>query len=370
MQRQQARAEQLLQQEQENKRRQEAEAAAARAVAMEREQYMTMKEARLAAEEDAKRQKELEAECKRQAEALRKEQEQIEAERIKMEKQGKTVQAKKEKEIYLSMQQVRQLQKKKAQEEEARMDKIYQEQEKQAKKAEEEQRQAVLKARQLAQASTESALQLLEQTVAKSPSRHAMPLPVPPQAAQGEAPSPIVRTPSTLSRGATLTGKAAGMVGMRPDRPTSEKDVIQWWRSEENPRGVGRDARGRLHPWFHGIISREDSERLLAGQGNGAFLVRVSARIWGYTISFQEAGKCKHFLVDVVDGQYTVFSASSRAHSDLNTLVAFHCTFPEKSCSPFLLFFFVFFFCFPSSCSSLSLFLFSSLPFCSPFFHL
>ena len=89
---------------------------------------------------------------------------------------------------------------------------------------------------------------------------------------------------------------------------------------------MGRDLRGRLQPWFHGIISREETEQLMAGQPQGAYLVRVSARIWGYTISFMEGGKVKHFLVDVVDGQYTVFSASSRAHADLNTLIAFHST--------------------------------------------
>ncbi len=48
-----------------------------------------------------------------------------------------------------------------------------------------------------------------------------------------------------------------------------------------------------VQPWFHGLLSRQDSEQLLAGQPVGAFLLRVSSRIWGYTLSFNDKDRFK-----------------------------------------------------------------------------
>lgn len=85
---------------------------------------------------------------------------------------------------------------------------------------------------------------------------------------------------------------------------------------------------GDLQTWFHGPISRQDSEKMLDGKGVGAFLIRLSTRIWGYTLSFNDSDRFKHFLIDAADGQYSVFGAQTRSHSDLNTLVQFHATIP------------------------------------------
>jgi SH2 domain-containing protein 4A len=52
--------------------------------------------------------------------------------------------------------------------------------------------------------------------------------------------------------------------------------------------------------------------------------VRISTRIWGYTLSFVDQDRCKHFLIEVQDGIYRVFGAQARDHRDLNTLIRYH----------------------------------------------
>ena len=71
----------------------------------------------------------------------------------------------------------------------------------------------------------------------------------------------------------------AGDPDTRTVRPTTETDVFNWFRTSERvrafewvcfylnssrfllqPKGIGLDAAGRMQIWFHGMISREDSE--------------------------------------------------------------------------------------------------------------
>ena len=73
-----------------------------------------------------------------------------------------------------------------------------------------------------------------------------------------------------------------------------------------------------------GVIGRTDAEALLAGKATGAFLVRVSERVWGYTISYQEKQRCKHFLIDTTELGYQFFGANQIVHKSLAELVNFH----------------------------------------------
>ena len=75
---------------------------------------------------------------------------------------------------------------------------------------------------------------------------------------------------------------------------------------------------------FAGIISRADAEKLLSEKGTGAYLVRVSERVWGYTISYREKTRCKHFLIDTTDLGYQFFGANQVVHKSLAELVNFH----------------------------------------------
>ena len=75
---------------------------------------------------------------------------------------------------------------------------------------------------------------------------------------------------------------------------------------------------------FSGIITRQEAESLLDERPVGSFLVRVSERVWGYTISYRAVDRFKHFLIDTSDNTYQFFGHNQIAHASLADLVKFH----------------------------------------------
>lgn len=86
--------------------------------------------------------------------------------------------------------------------------------------------------------------------------------------------------------------------------PKSADHVVAWFKEIEGPKGVGKEADGSISIWFHGTsdniirsvilmylddiagkIGRESANRVLEKQPIGSFLVRLSAKLWGYTVS-------------------------------------------------------------------------------------
>lgn len=255
--------------EAEEKKRIAEEIAKEREEAIERELYMSAKEARLAEEKEIAKNKKREADRAKLAAARRK----------KAESASKA----KEEEIYLDMQKVREDAKKRRAEEEAKAEANFKAQETKSKEAEAKKKAAAKSARAAAKSG-----------------------------------------PSLTETLKALTGKEAGNPDARPSKPANEAAVVDWWKAEEGPRGVGRDLMGELQQWFHGPISRQEAEAMLKGQPVGAFLIRISTRIWGYTISFVDNDRAKHFLIDAAEGHYSVYGAQTREHKDLNSLVQFH----------------------------------------------
>eukprot|EP00730_Choanoeca_flexa_P000638 TRINITY_DN10279_c0_g1_i3.p1 TRINITY_DN10279_c0_g1~~TRINITY_DN10279_c0_g1_i3.p1 ORF type:complete len:513 (+),score=134.25 TRINITY_DN10279_c0_g1_i3:73-1611(+) len=352
-------AEELRLREEDEKRQLAAAAEAERLAAIERETYMTMKEARLAAEKEAKAQAEREAHARKLAEQRKQEEARLEEERKRAEQAALRQAEAKQQEIYLSMRGVREAAKRAREEEEKRMDAMYAAQEKAAREAEAQQKAAAERARKQAQQDAERATQyvldltsrlaLLGDTIqlhfacrsilAKLAERKASSAPDPTAKATNiarssslnQSPAPprpsrnALPLPPRSFRGKPASGGSAPAATPRPSKPANEAAVIAWLNEEELPRGAGRSATGRYEPWFHGVISRGEAEALLRGQPVGAFLLRVSTRIWGYTLSFVDSDRYKHFLVDASDGKYSVFGAqTNHVHTSLSTMIAFH----------------------------------------------
>lgn len=106
----------------------------------------------------------------------------------------------------------------------------------------------------------------------------------------------------------------------RPPKPRNRQAIIQWFRESELAQWKG-------HPpaeWFHGIISREEAERLLQAKPIGSFLVRVTERIFGYTVSYQAEDGTKNFLVERIQEGYQFMGTNQMVHPTLGELIAHH----------------------------------------------
>ncbi|KAK7889760.1 hypothetical protein WMY93_025320 [Mugilogobius chulae] len=92
---------------------------------------------------------------------------------------------------------------------------------------------------------------------------------------------------------------------------------------------------GVVPEWFHGIISRKESEELLMCKSPGHFLIRVSESRIGYTLSYRAEDRCRHFMIDVVKEGYIILG-DNKHHRLLEDLVDFHSKFPIKPFSDLL----------------------------------
>ena len=56
--------------------------------------------------------------------------------------------------------------------------------------------------------------------------------------------------------------------------------------------------------WFHGIVSRDQAEKLLYGNTTGTFLIRISESRLGYSLSLVQAGIFRHYKIEELDDSY------------------------------------------------------------------
>lgn len=107
-------------------------------------------------------------------------------------------------------------------------------------------------------------------------------------------------------------------------RPPNQESVVKWYKDEEYPRKAGLDEiTNRPSKWFHGLVSRAEAEQRLSSESAGTFLVRVSEKIWGYAISYRDADKCKHYLIDASNKTYQFLGANQLAHEKLGMIQYF-----------------------------------------------
>lgn len=109
--------------------------------------------------------------------------------------------------------------------------------------------------------------------------------------------------------------------------PPGRQAVLEWYRQKEQSRFAGLDASSNVEPWFHGLITRSQTEKLLLDQPYGTFLVRLSEKIWGYAISYRAQEKCKHYLVNASQ-KYSFCGTNQMEHNTLGDLIKYHRTQP------------------------------------------
>ncbi|KAM9328997.1 SH2 domain-containing protein 4A [Gastrophryne carolinensis] len=112
----------------------------------------------------------------------------------------------------------------------------------------------------------------------------------------------------------------------------SRDNIIKWFKEEQLPHKAGWDTSGTcIAPWFHGIISRQESENLLKSQVPGSFLIRISEKIQGYVLSIRHADDYMHFLIDASATSYSFLGVDQLQHTTLADLVEYHKVEPITS---------------------------------------
>ncbi|KAM4822485.1 growth factor receptor-bound protein 7 [Urocitellus parryii] len=136
-----------------------------------------------------------------------------------------------------------------------------------------------------------------------------------------------------------FSGHAGRVIENPREALSAALEEAQAWRKKTNHRlslptpcsGTSLSAAiHRTQPWFHGRISREESQRLIGQQGlvDGLFLVRESQRNpQGFVLSLCHLKKVKHYLILPSEDEgclYFSMDDGQTRFTDLLQLVEFH----------------------------------------------
>ncbi|XP_044774246.1 SH2 domain-containing protein 7 [Neomonachus schauinslandi] len=78
---------------------------------------------------------------------------------------------------------------------------------------------------------------------------------------------------------------------------------------------------GALPPWFHGFITRKQTEQLLEDKALGSFLIRLSDRTTSYILSYRGSDRCRHFVINQQRDRRYLVSGDTCSHGTLADLV-------------------------------------------------
>lgn len=102
--------------------------------------------------------------------------------------------------------------------------------------------------------------------------------------------------------------------------------TIKWFKETQTQQvydPVNQDG-NFIAEWFHGVISRRDSERLLKSKPVGCFLIRVSESRFGYTLSFRANDRARHYMIDQLPNKKFIVIGEPKVHRTLKDLVEYH----------------------------------------------
>ncbi|GAB1609149.1 SH2 domain-containing protein 4B-like isoform X1 [Argonauta hians] len=224
-------------------------------------------------------------------------------------------------ELYMSWRKMRSILEKNSSEDHKEIEATWKEQEKKSREAENQLREIVRRAREEHRRCQQSQLSgtSLGTSTCSSGSNSSLTESLPPIPPKTHI-NNINNSSSSLAasdKGSTHKKRAA--------TPKNRSAVIKWFKEEERPKGVGLNPETKkVEEWFHGLISRAEAEKILSDRPIGSFLVRVSERIWGYTVSYQSEERCKHFLIDASDSTYHFFGSNYQAFNTLQEILSYH----------------------------------------------
>uniref|UniRef100_H3AMK5 SH2 domain containing 4A n=1 Tax=Latimeria chalumnae TaxID=7897 RepID=H3AMK5_LATCH len=138
--------------------------------------------------------------------------------------------------------------------------------------------------------------------------------------------SPKPKIPVMPSLSLTNSDPKNKKTGVKRSMSSSNREsIIQWFKEEQINLGAGCVKNSKeIASWFHGIITREESEELLSRKRPGSFLIRVSEKIKGYVLSYRSEEGLKHFLIDASGNSYSFLGVDQLQHTTLAELVEYH----------------------------------------------
>ncbi|XP_046759936.1 SH2 domain-containing protein 2A isoform X3 [Gallus gallus] len=132
-----------------------------------------------------------------------------------------------------------------------------------------------------------------------------------------ECPQPqLPVAPCPVLQGCSQPGEVAASLRAR----------TKLWFEQTQVHRLG--ATGNLPAWFHGFISRRDTEQMLQDEPLGCFLVRFSESTVGFVLSYRGRERCRHFVLDQLPNGHYVILGEHSAHPELAELLQHYARIP------------------------------------------
>ncbi|CAM4695128.1 SH2 domain-containing protein 2A isoform X1 [Caretta caretta] len=119
-----------------------------------------------------------------------------------------------------------------------------------------------------------------------------------------------------------------------PEAPSALQARTRAWFERTQASRICQQ--GQLPPWFHGFISRRDTEQLLQEKPLGSFLIRFSESTMGFVLSYRGRDRCRHFILDQLEDECYVILGENSAHVELQGLLLHYTTAPVTPYDEFL----------------------------------
>lgn len=113
-------------------------------------------------------------------------------------------------------------------------------------------------------------------------------------------------------------GKALEEAGNGQALAEIQELALKWFMETQAPSIL---QNGALPPWFHGFITRKQTEQLLRDKALGSFLIRLSDRAAGYILSYRGSDRCRHFVINQLRNRRYLVSGDTLSHSTLDELL-------------------------------------------------